>query len=55
VEVADAARASEQSDAQAGGRRQDDDWAMRGRRIGEEWARKAGSDLTFDRRQQTAR
>ena len=55
VEVAEAAQASGESDARADAGRRDGDSAMIGRRVGEEWARKAGSDVTFDRRQQTAR
>ena len=55
VEVAEAARAGGQSDDQAGARRLGGDWALIGQRIGEEWARKAGSDVAFDRPQQTAR
>jgi hypothetical protein len=55
VEVVEAARASERDAARPDERPTDDDWAMVGQRVGEEWARRAGSDLNFDRRRQTAR
>jgi hypothetical protein len=53
--VVETARASEREAARNDERRTDDGWAMVGRKVGEEWARRAGSDLNFDRRRQTAR